>query len=86
MANVRIKRTYNLPEATVKSVREIADRYGASQDGVVELAVAELTRRIRAEDEQQAWTEAAADPTFRAEMERLDAEMAVASDDSWPQE
>ncbi|MDQ3689589.1 MAG: hypothetical protein M3406_06050 [Chloroflexota bacterium] len=82
----RVKRTYNLPPATVKRVREMAERYGvaASQDAVVELAVDELERRLREEREGDAWEQAAADPAFRAETDELEAAYRAADGETWP--
>jgi hypothetical protein len=82
----RVKRTYNLSDATVKSVREMAERYGvaSSQDAVVELAVDELERRLRDEREAAAWASAAIDPAFVAESEGLDAAYATADRETWP--
>lgn len=63
MSSTRTKRTYNLSQATVQRVREMAERYGVAptQDAVVELAVDELERRLREEQEASAWEEAATD-------------------------
>lgn len=82
----RVKRTYNLPPATVKRVREMAERYGvaASQDAVVELAVDELERRLREEREADVWESAAADAAFRAEAENLETTYRSADGDTWP--
>jgi hypothetical protein len=83
--STRVKRTYNLPEPTVRLVREMAERYVAkSQDGVVELAIEELARRVRAEDEAAAWARAADDPLFNVELDRLDTEFAEADSETWP--
>jgi hypothetical protein len=62
----RTKRTYNLSSATVRRVREMAERYGVAptQDAVVELAVDELERRLREEREAAVWEEATADPAL----------------------
>ena len=64
MSTMRTKRTYNLSTATVRRVREMAERYGVAptQDAVVELAVDELERRLREEREASVWEEAASDP------------------------
>lgn len=81
---MKIKRTYNLNESTVRRVRELAGEYRVSetQDGVVEKAVERLYQEERARQEAEAWTAAAQDPAFMAEM------TAVAHDfedhDSWP--
>ena len=65
----RVKRTYNLAPETVRRVREMAERYrvASSQDGVIELAVDELERRLLDEADAVAWERAAADPAFSAE-------------------
>lgn len=82
----RVKRTYNLNPATVRSVREMAERYGVapSQDAVIELAVDELERRLRDEREAGAWETAAADPAFRGEVEELEAAYQAADRETWP--
>ena len=83
--STRIKRTYNLPERTVKAVRELADQYVApSQDAVVELAVEELVRRLRHVREEAAWARAAVDPLFTAEVTGIEDEFVVADVESWP--
>jgi len=82
--SIRTKRTYNLPEGTVRRVRELAAGgfVGSSQDAVVEAAVERLYEQVRAEEEARAWASAADDPEFRAEM------TGVARDlddpDAWP--
>lgn len=83
---MRTKRTYNLPERTVRVVRELAAVYGVAdtQDGVVELAVDELARRLRDEEEAARWTAAAAEPAFRSEAAELDAAWAPADEETWP--
>ena len=82
----RVKRTYNLAPATVRRVRDMAERYGvaASQDGVIELAVDELERRLRDERESEAWESAATDPAFAAEAEDLEAAYRSADRETWP--
>jgi hypothetical protein len=82
----RVKRTYNLSAATVRSVQELAGEYrvARSQDAVVELAVDELRRRIRDAEEAAAWERAAADPAFRAEVHAIDADLPVTGPETWP--
>jgi len=82
----RIKRTYNLDPRTVKRVREMSERYGvaSSQDGVIELAVDELERRLRDERETRTWERAATDPEFVAEASGLDAAYGAADRETWP--
>lgn len=82
----RVKRTYNLSPTTVRRVREMAERYAvaSSQDGVIELAVDELERRLREERESTAWEEAASDPSFRAEVEDIEIAFRTADRETWP--
>lgn len=82
----RVKRTYNLAPATVRRVREMAERYGvaASQDGVIELAIDELERQLRDEREAAAWEEAASDPAFRDEVDELEYAFRTADREAWP--
>jgi hypothetical protein len=81
---VKIKRTYNLNESTVRRVRELAGEYRVSetQDGVVEKAVERLYEEERARQEAEAWTSAAEDPEFMAEMTALAHDFE--EHDSWP--
>ena len=80
----RVKRTYNLSEATVRRVRELADEYGAarSQDAVVELAVDRLFAQLLEQQEAARWASAAEDPEFRAEMSGLAADLR--DTEAWP--
>jgi hypothetical protein len=80
----RVKRTYNLSEATVRRVRELAGDYGAakSQDAVVELAVDRLYSQLRDLEEAAKWTEAAQDPEFRAEIAEIAADLG--DRETWP--
>ena len=82
----RLKRTYNLSAATVRTVKELAGEYrvAGSQDAVVELAVEELRRRVREADEAAIWEQAGRDPGFRAEVEALEADFASADAETWP--
>lgn len=85
---MRTKRTYNLPERTVRAVRELSGTYGvaATQDGVVELAVDELARRVREDEEAGRWQAAAEDAEFRAETADLEEAYAGADRETWPRE
>jgi hypothetical protein len=80
----RVKRTYNLSEATVRRVRELAGEHGAakSQDAVVELAVDRLYSQLRDREEAAEWANAARDPEFRAEMTGLAADLHDV--ETWP--
>jgi hypothetical protein len=80
------KRTYNLAPRTVRVVRELADEYHAAptQDGVIELAVDELQRRLRETAEADKWEAAARDETFGAEARELEDAFATADRETWP--
>ena len=79
-----MKRTYNLSEAAVHRVREMAQLPDLpdSQDAVVELAVERLYLDVRARAEASAWDQAASDPAFAAEMHWIAAEFR--DGESWP--
>ncbi len=83
----RVKRTYNLPEETVRAVRELSEQYGLAptQDAVVELAVNELRRQLRYAEEEELWGRAASDPEFIAEAEDLARAFAAADAEIWPE-
>jgi hypothetical protein len=85
---MRTKRTYNLPERTVHVVRELAATYGVAdtQDGVIELAVDELVRRLRETEEGDRWSAAAEDLAFRAESHEVAAAYATADRETWPRD
>jgi hypothetical protein len=80
----RIKRTYNLAEATVRHVRELSAEYGVagSQDAVVELAVERLYQEALDRIEAERWAAAAVDPSFAAEMRHIASDLD--GDDVWP--
>jgi len=82
----RVKRTYNLAPSTVRRVREMAETYGLapSQDGVIELAVDELERRLRDEREADVWERAAQDREFVAEADDMEARYRSADRETWP--
>jgi hypothetical protein len=85
---MRTKRTYNLPERTVRTVRELAAAHGVAetQDGVIELAVDELARRLREDAEGERWASAAVDPAFAVEAGDLAGAYASADAETWPRE
>ena len=74
----RLKRTYNLAEATINRVRELSERYEAAptQDAVVELAVERLYLELLDQLDADRWAAAAADPDFQAEMRQVDRDLA----------
>lgn len=67
----RVKRTYSLRAETVARVRELAGRYGTSQDALVDAAVERLDRSTREEEEAVTWAGAANDLAFAAEIREL---------------
>ena len=77
----RTKRTYSLKPETLTRVRELAARYGTSQDQLVDMAIERLDRATRDEHESETWASAAEDPDFQGERARI----AAAFDDTrWP--
>jgi hypothetical protein len=78
----RTKRTYSLRPETLHRVRELAARYGTSQDGLVDTAVERLYRAARDDDESRSWESAARDEDFKREMGGLTATFDEA--DTWP--
>lgn len=78
----RTKRTYSLRPETVARVRELAARYGTSQDALVDTAVERLHRAAREDDEARAWESAASDPDFLAETREIAA--TFDETDRWP--
>jgi len=82
----RVKRTYNLAPRTVRVVREMAERYGvaSSQDGVIELAVSELERRLGDEADAAMWERAASDPQLHAESAEVASAFRSADRETWP--
>jgi len=82
----RVKRPYNLSEETVHSVRELTERCGVArtQDGVVEIAIEELERRILDAEEARTWAAAREDPEFLKESEDLETAYRKADSETWP--
>jgi hypothetical protein len=85
-AMAKVKRTYNLSEQTVRSVRDLSQRYGVAptQDAVVEVAVQELERQLRYVHEARAWEGASSDPEFQAEVGDLEGAYRSADEETWP--
>jgi hypothetical protein len=82
---LKTKRTYNLSRRTIETVQALAERKVApTQDALVELAVDELARHVRAADEADAWAAAAADPEFAAQAEELEVAYRAADAETWP--
>ena len=81
---MKIKRTYNLSESTVRRVRDLAGEYRVSetQDGVVETAVEHLYHEERARQEAEVWAAAQHDPDFQAEVAAVTRDLE--DRDSWP--
>ncbi len=74
---MRMKRTYNLsPDAiaTVKRLVEV-DHVAATQDALVEHAIAELDRILRDAHEARLWAEMALDTEFQAELVQIDRDL-----------
>lgn len=69
----RVKRTYNLSQASVNAVKRLADESGvaSSQDAVVERAITDLDRRVRDARDALLWRQSAQDSGFVTEMQQL---------------
>jgi hypothetical protein len=82
----RAKRTYNLSDHAVKTVRDLVAEYhvAPTQDAAVELAIDELARRVRDAAEAELWARAAQDPEFRREAEEIAGAFRTADRESWP--
>ena len=81
-----MKRTYNLSTEAVETVKALADRKSVAptQNGVVEVAIRELARRVRDADDGERWAQAARDPEFVDEAEQLAREFASDDRAAWP--
>jgi hypothetical protein len=81
----RVKRTYNLPQSSVDTVRRLAEEYGVadSQDAVVERAIRDLERRVRDAHDEILWKRSTEDPEFLAEMQELETGFASDDDRAW---
>jgi len=80
----KVKRTYNLSVRAVEQVRELASRphQPASQDGIVEEAIARYYREEQEREENAAWDRAAGDAQFQHEMAEIRA--AYGDREDWP--
>lgn len=70
---MRTKRSYNLSAATIATVKRLVevDHVAATQDALVEQAIAELDRVVQDAHDAQAWSDAARDEEFQAEIARF---------------
>jgi hypothetical protein len=84
---MKVKRTYNLSEETVNTVRELVERHhvAPSQDALVELALTDFILALRHAREAELFAQAAADPELAAEAALLAAEVAAADRETWPE-
>ena len=82
---MRIKRTYNLSPETVATVKRLAeiDRVAATQDAVVEHAVAELSRQLCDLQDAQRWSEAPGDDGLQQELRQIEADWPSADVAPW---
>jgi len=83
---MRVKRTYKLSVETVEAVKRLADdrSVASTQDGVVEVAIRELVRRLRDDEDAKRWEQAASDREFLAEAAQLSSEFASDDHRAWP--
>ena len=80
-----IKRTYNLSPETVATVKRLADveHVAATQDAVVEYAIAEISRQLRDAQDAQCWSAARADDQLQQEVRQIDADLPAADLTRW---
>jgi len=83
---VRVKRTYKLSAEAVETVRALAEgkAVASTQDGVVEVAIRELARRVRDAGDGERWAQAANDREFGAEAEQLGRGFGTDDRAAWP--
>ena len=84
---MKVKRTYNLSEQTVTTVREMVEQrhVAPTQDALVEMALTDFFMALRYADEARVFGEAANDPEVAAELALLEAEFAAADRETWPE-
>lgn len=81
----RLKRTYNLSEDTVRTIKMLVRDRGVAvtQDSLIEEAVAQLARMVRDRDEAALWERAGKDSAFRRESDDLDRAFARDDREAW---
>jgi len=84
---MKVKRTYNLSEQTVTTVREMVEQHhvAPTRDALVEMALTDFFMALRHADEARVYREAANDPELAAELALLEAEFATADRETWPE-
>jgi uncharacterized protein YicC (UPF0701 family) len=70
---MRIKRTYNLSPSAVATVKRLVeiDHVAATQDALVEQAIAELDRFVHDARDARLWSEASLDAEFQQELAEI---------------
>ncbi len=83
--NSTIKRTYNLSPETVATVKRLAEieHLAATQDAVVEYAIAELSRHLRDAQDAQSWSAAGDDGDLQQELHEIEADLPAADLAPW---
>jgi len=84
---MKVKRTYNLSEATVAAVRELVEKehVASSQDALVEMALADFFMALRYREEARRFEEARHDPEIASELALLEQEFRSADREIWPE-
>jgi hypothetical protein len=82
---MRMKRTYNLSPAAVATVKRPVevDHIAATQDALVEHAIAELDRLVRDAREAEVWSGAATDAEFQAELLQIETDLPAPDLTAW---
>jgi hypothetical protein len=76
-ADMRIKRSYNLSPTTIATVKRPVEveHVAATQDALVEQAIAELDRFVHDARDARLWSQAALDAAFQAELVQIDQDL-----------
>ncbi len=74
---MRIKRTYSLSPAAIATVKRLVevDHVAATQDALVEQAIAELDRFVRDARDARLWSGAAVDAHFQEEIAQIEKDL-----------
>lgn len=81
----KVKPTYNLSPGVVATVKRLVEeeRVAPTQDALVEKAIAELDRLVRDAADARLWEQAARDPEFQDEVNRIDVELPADNLSRW---
>lgn len=83
---MRVKRTYQLPTATVEAVRDMVEhrKLAATQDALVQMAIEDLAMAARHADEAREFAATQTDRDLREEAEEFERDFVRLDVESWP--